>query len=371
MFAMKNKSAELLAIAGIRIDGSAPWDIVVRNDAFYSRIFAGGSLALGESYMDGWWDCESIDEFFHKILSAKLNFRVIDKKQIYYTYVKAKVLNLQLKSKAFHNATHHYDIGNDLYSKMLGDLMIYSCAYWKNARSLDEAQEAKMELICQKLGFQSGMRVLDIGCGWGGFALYATRKYGVHVTGVTVSANQATAGQELCNGLPVELICRDYREISGTFDRIVSVGMFEHVGYKNYRTFMKTVKRHLEPDGLFLLHTIGKNISSPYNDPWLNKYIFPNSKLPSAQEITKAAEGLLIMEDWHNFGVHYDRTLMAWHQNFKNNWESLKSGYDDRFYRMWSYYLQSCAGAFRSRHNHVWQVVYSYSGLRGGYTGIR
>lgn len=368
---MKNKTADLLSIAGICINGSDPWDIVIRNDSFYSRVIAGGSLALGESYMDGWWDCDSIDEFIHKIFSAKLNFRVIDKKLYYFTYLKAKVLNLQRKSKAFYIGKHHYDIGNDLYSKMLGELMIYSCAYWKNARSLDEAQEAKLELICQKLGMRPGMSVLDIGCGWGGFALYASRKYGVHVTGVTVSENQVAAGRKLCSGLPVELIYRDYRELSGTFDRIVSVGMFEHVGYKNYRTFMKTVKQHLEPDGLFLLQTIGRNISSPQSDPWLNKYIFPNSKLPSAQEITKAAEGLLVMEDWHNFGDHYDRTLVAWYKNFKRNWESLKSRYDDRFYRMWSYYLLSSAGAFRARNNHLWQVVYSHDGMQGGYTGLR
>ncbi len=286
-------------------------------------------------------------------------------------YLKAAVMNLQRMSRSFHIGKHHYDIGNDLFSLMLDKMLIYSCAYWKNARTLDEAQEAKLELICQKLGMRPGMRILDIGCGWGGFAFYASRKYGVHVTGIAVSENQVATGREMCSGFPVELLFRDYRELSGTYDRIVSVGMFEHVGFKNYRTFMNTVKRHLEPDGLFLLHTIGRNISGPHNDPWSNKYIFPNFKLPSAQEITKAAEALLVMEDWHNFGGYYNKTLMAWYKNFRNNWKSLKSRYDDRFYRMWSYYLLSCAGAFRARHNQLWQVVYSHEGLQGGYTGLR
>ncbi len=368
---MKNKVIDFLAHAGICVNGRDPWDIVIRNDAFYAKVLTGGSLALGESYMDGWWDCDAIDKFFHKIFVAKLNLSVTDKKQYLFTYLKAKALNLQRKSKAFHSGQHHYDIGNDLFSLMLGKMMLYSCAYWVEARTLDEAQEAKLELICKKLDLQPGMQVLDIGCGWGGFALYAASKYGVHVTGVTVSEKQKAIGEEMCAVLPVEILYKDYRDVNGTFDRIVSVGMFEHIGNKNYRTFMKKTKQLLKKDGLFLLQTIGRNLSHPSNDPWMNRYIFPNSKIPSLQEITKAIEGQIIMEDVHNIGVHYDKTLMAWYENFNINWDLLKNKYDERFKRMWSYYLLSCAGAFRARHNHVWQFVFSQDGVPGGYTSLR
>ncbi len=253
---MKNKVVDFLAHVGICVNGRDLWDIVIRNESFYTRVLASGSLALGESYMDGWWDCDAIDKFFHKIFLARLNLKVTDKKRYLFTYLKAKALNFQRKSKAYHNGQFHYDIGNDLFSKMLDEMMIYSCSYWVGAKSLDEAQEAKLELICKKLGLESGMKILDIGCGWGGLARYAASKYGVHVTGVTVSEKQKAMGEEKCAGLPVELLYKDYRDLNGTFDRIVSVGMFEHVGYKNYRTFMKITKQLLKPDGLFLLHTI-------------------------------------------------------------------------------------------------------------------
>jgi len=283
----------------------------------------------------------------------------------------ARIFNRQSKKRAFQIGEKHYDLGNELFRNMLDKQMIYSCAYWKDAFVLDEAQEAKLNLICQKLGLQPGMKILDIGCGWGSFAKYAAEKFKVKVIGITVSKEQVELGKRLCKGLPVEIRLQDYRDVKEKFDCVVSVGMFEHVGYKNYRTYMKVVHHCLKDNGLFLLHTIGKNKLETSADPWINKYIFPNGMLPSGRNIGKAIEGLFIMEDWHNFGAYYDETLMAWYKNFEKNWGEIKPNYDQRFYRMWKYYLLSCAGSFRARKIQLWQIILSKKGVLGGYKSIR
>jgi len=350
---------QLLDHAGVHIDGHAPCDIQVHNPKFYPRVIAGDSLALGESYMDGWWDCEALDQFFERIMAARLDKKARKSKALMRAAVKVRLTRMYSRAKAFEVGRCHYDIGNDLFTVMLDKRMNYSCAYWQEADTLDKAQEAKLELTCRKLGLEPGMRVLDIGCGWGGFAIYAAEKYGVAVTGATVSGEQVKLAQNRCTSIPVCFELKDYRNIQGTFDRIVSIGMFEHVGYTNYRTYMEVVNRCLKDDGLFLLHTIGSNTSVCSVDPWLAKYIFPNSMLPSARQIAEAAEGIFIIEDWHSFGSHYDPTLMAWHQNFTDNWHCIQDAYDQRFKRMWVYYLLSCAGSFRARRNQVWQIVFS------------
>ena len=283
----------------------------------------------------------------------------------------AKAFNRQSKKRAFHIGEKHYDIGNKLYKNMLDRRMVYSCAYWKGVESLDEAQETKLDLVCRKLALEKGMKILDIGCGWGSFAKYAAEKYKTEVVGITVSKEQAELGKILCKGFPVEIKLQDYREMKGKFDRIVSLGMIEHVGYKNYKTYMKVASRCLKNNGLFLLQTIGENKSRMLADPWINKYIFTNGMLPSIKQIGKSIEGLFVMEDWHNFSADYDKTLMAWFENFDKNWDKIKEDYDDKFYRMWKYYLLSCAGAFRSRTNQLWQIVLSKKGVLGGYKSIR
>jgi cyclopropane-fatty-acyl-phospholipid synthase len=369
---MKNSNSRqavqrILESSDIHINGSRPWDLRVHHPDFYRRVLAGGSLALGESYMDGWWDCQAPDQLFDRILAVKVEKRIKTTPAVRGAILKAKITNLQSGSKAYLIAKRHYDIGNRLFSMMLDKRMNYSCAYWNRAATLDEAQEAKLELICRKMGLVPGMRVLDIGCGWGSFARFAAEKFAARVLGITVSRQQVEFAADYCQGLDVQIELQDYRKVQGQFDRIVSIGMFEHVGYKNYATFMNVVHRCLSPDGLFLLHTIGSNTSSHSTDPWFNKYIFPNSMLPSARQITSAAEGLFVLEDWHSLGPHYDRTLMAWHANFTRNWDHVKDAYDQRFYRMWSYYLLLSAGAFRARSNQLWQIVFSKNGIKGGY----
>jgi cyclopropane-fatty-acyl-phospholipid synthase len=360
----------LLALADVQVGGERPWDIQVHNTRLFRWLLARGSLALGESYMDEWWDCPRLDEFFYRILLARLDTRV-KPWSLVIDAIKAKLINLQRPSRAFHIGKRHYDIGNDLFQRMLDKRLIYSCGYWENATTLDEAQEAKLELIARKLLLRPGLRVLDIGCGWGGTARYLAERYGVEVVGITVSQEQVQYAQDLCRGLPVKIRLQDYRSVEGTFDRIVSVGMCEHVGGKNYVTFMRTVSRHLKDDGLFLLHAIGNNVSDDGVDPWMARYIFPNSALPSATQICAALEGFFVLEDWHSFGAYYDPTLMAWFDNFHRNWSSLKSRYDGRFYRMWKYYLLSCAGAFRARQIQVWQMVLSPNGVPNGYRAVQ
>jgi cyclopropane-fatty-acyl-phospholipid synthase len=367
---LEQRVKDLLNHANVRINGARPWDIQVHDERFYARVMAQGSLGLGESYMDGWWDCPELDQFFYHVLSAELEKEVRSWKEVL-NLLKAQLVNLQSPSRSTKVGEHHYDMGNDLYEAMLDSRMIYSGAYWNGARNLDQAQEAKLDLLCQKLDLKPGMRLLDIGCGWGGTARYAAENYGVEVVGVTVSEEQVSFGQKLCQGLPVEIRYQDYRSIEETFDRVVSVGMFEHVGWKNYRGFMSKVKRLMPEDGLFVLQTIGRNTSAKGCDPWIVKYIFPNSMLPSASQICESAEGLFVLEDWHSFGPDYDKTLMAWFAQFHDSWEQLKNRYPQRFYRMWTYYLLSCAGSFRARKNQLWQIVLSPQGVQGGYRAPR
>jgi len=353
---------QLLEVAGVGINGQNPWDIRVHNKDLYTRLLSGGSLALGESYMDGWWDCEALDQFFDRILRADLGARVRTNFQMAWHVAKAKLFNLQKAARAFQVGEEHYDLGNDLYRAMLDKRMLYTCGYWAQADNLDAAQEAKLELVCRKIELQPEMTVLDLGCGFGSFARYAAEKYGARVTGVTVSRQQVELGRQLCAGLPVQIELKDYRRVSGKFDRVISIGILEHVGFKNYRTYMQKVDECLKDDGIAFIHTIGRNTSGWTTDPWIAKYIFPNGMLPSIAQIARAMEGLFVMEDWHNFGQHYDRTLMAWHANFEAAWPGLKHKYSERFYRMFRYYLLSCAGAFRARDNQLWQIVMTRPG---------
>lgn len=367
----KQSLQELLWEADIQLNGDRSWDPQVHEDRLYQRVLSGGSLALGEAYLDGWWDCEALDQFFYRVLRARLEEKVGRSWRMLWNIVKALLLNLQSPSRAYEVGEEHYDRGNDLFRHMLDDRMVYSCGYWRRADTLDEAQDAKLDLICQKIGLEPGMRVLDIGCGWGSFAEYAAEEYGAEVVGVTISEEQVSLARERCSNLPVEIRLQDYRDVDEVFDRVVSIGMFEHVGHKNHRTYMATVRRCLTDDGLSLLHTIGNFSTSPATDPWIEEYVFPNGLIPSARQVTEAAEGLFVIEDWHNFGPDYDRTLMGWARNFESSWEDLSERYSERFYRMWRYYLYQCAGAFRARRNQLWQIVLSPEGVDGRYVSIR
>lgn len=368
---------EILAKADIRLNGDRPWDIQVHDPATYHRILSRGSLGFGEAYMEGLWDVAQPDQLFDRLLRSDINrkIRLLPRLRLLFagltSILQNCLINRQTGRRAYEVGRRHYDIGNDIYQAMLDPGMNYSCGYWVEADNLIDAQLAKLELICRKLDLQPGERLLDIGCGWGGLASYAARHYGVEVLGITISREQQQLAQERCADLPVEIALKDYREQQGRFDKIVSVGMFEHVGPKNYAAYFDTVRRLLAEDGLFLLHTIGDYETVNYNDPWFDRYIFPNGIMPSARRIAATIEPEFIIHDWHNFGPDYDPTLMAWWENFDAAWPELRHRYDGRFYRMWKYYLHVCAGLFRSGQGQLWQLVLSHRGHRKDYRSVR
>lgn len=361
---------QLLDGSGVTLNGDAPHDIRVLHPDLFSRVLRHGTLGFGEAYMDGWWECERIDQMVYRLLLNGLGkYARTPSERIMYR-LQAGILNLQSRARTYIVGEVHYDLGNDLFERMLDDTMCYSCGYWKTADNLYQAQRNKLELACQKLDLKPGMKVLDIGCGWGSFAEHAARYHGVEVTGITISKEQAVLARERCAGLPVEILLQDYRDLDGLYDRIVSIGMFEHVGHRNYDIYFETVKRLMSEEGLFLLHSIGSNNSEISADPWINHYIFPNGVLPSAMHIMRHSEPYLLMEDWQNFGPDYDKTLMAWLANFDAHWDEVAGRYNVRTQRMFRYYLSVCAGGFRSRHMQLWQVVFS-CGRPGRYDAPR
>jgi cyclopropane-fatty-acyl-phospholipid synthase len=369
--AYRTKLEKFLADKNIAFNGPKPWDIKVYDSSLYERMLTEGSIGFGEAYMDGWWDCDQLDELFHHLCTGHSVYKVKHYPQAIKNRLWAYFTNRQSKSLAAKTIKRHYDLGNDLYRSMLGKHLAYSCGYWQHAKTLDQAQEHKFDLICRKLNLQPGQRLLDIGCGWGEFMKYAVENYAVACVGITLSEDQYTFGKAFCANLPIEIRLADYRELDEIFDHIVSIGMFEHVGYKNYNEFIIIVRRCLQDEGLFLLHTIGGNKSVISVHQWLEKYIFPGGMLPSIKQISNATEGQFVMEDWHNFGSDYDKTLMCWYENFSTNWKAIQQNYDDRFFRMWEYYLLSCAGGFRARSNQLWQIVFSKNGVPGGYHSVR
>ena len=369
MNSAKDRINRLLNLADVHTNRNQPWDMHVHDERVYQRILAEGSLGLGETYMDGWWDCERVDQMVYRIITTNISEQVAPLSMIW-PALQARLFNLQSVSRAFQVGQLHYDTGNDLFERMLDRRLTYSCAYWKDAADLDAAQEAKLDLVCRKIGLREGQRVLDIGCGWGSFAGYAAERYGAEVFGVTVSVEQARWIEDRYRHLPVKALVQDYRKLEGSYDHIVSIGMFEHVGRKNYREFMKMVKRCLKPGGLFLLHTIGRLNTRNASDPWTVKYIFPNAQLPSLADISRAVENLFVMEDMHNFGAFYEKTLHVWCDNFERHWPELAARYGERFHRMWRYYLLTNASMFQARRLQLWQMVFSDEGVPGGYTRI-
>lgn len=358
---------ELFESAGVGVAGREPGDIDVKNPEFYGRLLREASIGLGESYMDGWWECDKLDLFIEKLLRADMQKKIEGSLRLKLLTLQAVVTNMQSRKRAKIVAEKHYDLGNDLYEVMLCPRMVYTCGYWKNAKNLDEAQEHKLELICKKAQLTAGMKVLDLGCGFGGFALYAAEKYGCHVTGVTVSVEQQRFGQGVADKkkLPVEIRVQDFRDVRGSFDAVVSIGMLEHVGPKNHRHLMEVVDRNLKDGGVAVLHTIGSNYSQKHGIPFFEKHIFPNAASPSLAQLGKSMEGLFVAEDIHNIGPDYNPTLLAWWKNFEAGYDTLdKTKYDRRFWRMWRFYLLAAAGAVAARESQLWHLVLTKPGTR-------
>ncbi|MGH9203914.1 MAG: cyclopropane fatty acyl phospholipid synthase, partial [Vicinamibacterales bacterium] len=315
-------------------------------------------------YMDGWWDADRLDDCLERLLRADIASKIKSSWRLSALTVQAKLSNMQSLRRAFGVAETHYGIGNDFYRAMLDrSTMAYTCGYWKDAATLEEAQEAKVDLICRKAGLRPGMKVLDMGCGWGSFARYAAQHYGVQVVGFSNSREMVTLAAERCQGLPVDIRLQDYRQETGTYDAVVAIGIMEHVGPKNYRSLMEVARRSLTADGTFVLHTIGNNRSFAHADPWVHKYIFPDAVAPSLAQIGRAVEGLFVVEDVHNFGPYYAPTLVAWWRNFHEAWPRFREEYGgDRFYRMWTFYLLGSAAVSRSRDSQLYQIVMTRTG---------
>lgn len=357
---------KLMAAADVRVNGDRPWDITVHDPRFFDRMIRHGQLGIGEAYMDGWWDCESIDEMSARFIRANLHHESIRDLRFVGYYLKQRMKGIGRKSLSYEIGEAHYNLSNDLFASFLDDTMSYSCGFWREAETLEEAQRAKLDLICRKLDLKPGMKVLEIGCGWGGWARHAAEHYGVEVLGITVSKEQLAWAREKAGDLSVRVELMDYRDVNGWYDRVVSIAMFEAAGQKYFRTFMETVDRVLKPDGQFLLHTIVSNTPiEAAQSRWLNTYIFPNGELPSLAQVYKAAEGLFVAEAAHHFDGYYERTLADWDRRFVANWTTIEKGFDKRFYRMWRFYLQISQGIFKSRLCHLWQFVFTKDGIPG------
>jgi cyclopropane-fatty-acyl-phospholipid synthase len=367
----KDRIVGLLKDGGITVDGPNPWDIQIHNQGVWNRVFAQGSLGFGEAYMDGWWDAEDLAEFFNKVLTSGVADKLKITPNLIWQIVQAKLLNMQSIERSRRVAQMHYN-QTEAYKASLDDRMTGSCGYWpEGVTNVNEAQEAKLDLVCRKIGLKPGQRVWDIGCGWGAFMGFAAEKYGAECVGVTVSPDQAAYGRERYKALPIEFQVKDYREFDGKTDHVVSMGMFEHVGHKNYRTYFEKARQVIKDDGLFMMHTVGSQWSTNTIDPWLEKYIFPGGVIPSMAQIGKAIDGLWSVVDVHNIGPHYDKTLVAWYENFEKKWTRRNTPDDVRFYRLWKYYLLCCAGGFRARVLQVWQFVLSPTGVPEGYKFAR
>ncbi len=365
----KEQVTALLTLADIQIGDTRPWDIQVHNEKFYDRVMADANLGAGEAYMDEWWDCQKLDQFFERLILAKIQDKINPAKFIPHI-IKGKILNMQTKHLSKQVAQEHYDVGNTLYSKMLGKHMQYTCGYYEKTKKLDDAQLAKLDLVAKKLMLKPGMKILELGSGFGGLAYHLAKKYKCEVTSYNISKEQVAYGREWCKGLPVTFMETDYRDAiklsAKSFDRVVSVGLLEHIGHKNYRSFLELAFTMMKDDGIFVLHSIGGNKSKWSTDPWIDKYIFPHGHLPSITQLGDAIDNLWVVEDWQNFGPDYDNTLMAWHANIEKSWKDLPQ-YDERFRRMWRYYLLSCAGGFRARGMQLWQLVLTKPGRPGSY----
>jgi cyclopropane-fatty-acyl-phospholipid synthase len=348
--------AETLAGAGITVGGDAPWDIQIRDARTYARVLRDGTLGVGETFVEGWWDCQALDQMIERVVRARVPDELSKSWPLRAQLVKARLFNLQV-ARPFEVGERHYDVGNDLYEAMLGPRMVYTCAYYKDATTLDAAQEAKLDLVCRKIGLRPGMRILDLGCGWAGFASFAAERYGANVVGYTVSREQVAWAKAHYANLPVEIRLDDYRHATGSYDAVVSIGLLEHVGHKNHRAYMELAARCLAPGGIAFVHTIGGAGPRTQIDPWFDKYVFPNAAIPTLGQLANAMQGVLVPEDVQNIGPHYDRTLMDWWANFDAAWPRLRARYGDTFYRVWKYYLLVSAAYFRTREHNLYQIV--------------
>eukprot|EP00928_Gymnodinium_smaydae_P010979 TRINITY_DN14121_c0_g5_i1.p1 TRINITY_DN14121_c0_g5~~TRINITY_DN14121_c0_g5_i1.p1 ORF type:complete len:417 (-),score=86.53 TRINITY_DN14121_c0_g5_i1:242-1492(-) len=346
---------------------------VVDSSAWYD-IITKGNFGIAEGYMHGKLKVDPLPFFLSVLNGTSVGTRRKEHADVLGwvmglvalpTDLLGLVTNQQTKDRSRRVTEQHYDAGNDLYERMLGPSMSYTCAYWKGAENLDQAQENKFDLIRRKLELAPGMKVADLGMGWGTAAEHMHKQAGVNVTGVSLSKEQVKWAQQNLAKPGLQFIWSDFRDhcedpkYMGYYDRVYSIGMMEHVGYKNYQTFFKCIKNLLKPDGLAVVHTIGEPDFVSAGDPFLEKYIFPGVVIPALSKVTPAFENDFILEDFQNFGHDYSRTLAAWSENSKAFFKENPTAYSLEFQRMWDYYLKMCEALFELRINQLWHFVLS------------
>lgn len=349
---------KVMSRAGISLNGNLPWDIQVHDDRFFDCVYQSASEGLGNSYVQGYWDSDDPSETLGRFIAVGA------RRSVKGAVAHNMLITREEQIRSLEVVDSHYEAKNGLYTNMLDPYMQYSCALWHDeTQSLAEAQINKMLLIGQKLDLQPGDHVLDIGCGWGGLPKFLAENFGCRVTGINLAQHHIDFAQQNMSHKNVKVIKLDYRDIQDKYDKIYCIGVSEHFGLHNYKQFMHIVHNHMKPNGIFLLHTIGENVTRPQADPWITKNIFPNGYIPSLSLVSQCAEGIFVTEDVHNFNTSYDKTLLAWDKNFQEQWNSIRSLHPEldsrEFYRMWRYYLNFCAGGFRKRCTQLYQFVFT------------
>ena len=347
--------------------------LVVRDDRFFARAVATGDIGIGEAYMDGDWDSPDLVALIRLMLR---NLRIVEDGggMVRLATRTAGAIARRLRDNSLtgsrEHIQRHYDLGNDFFRLFLDTNLVYSCGFFESPDdSLERAQERKFDRICRKLALEPGDRVLEIGSGWGGFAVWMATRHGCHVTTTTISQAQHRHAREWASrlgdaGSRIDVVLKDYRELTGRFDKIVSIEMFEAVGLKHYDDYFGAANRLLEPDGTMLLQTItlDEQWFREYQrrPDWIEKYIFPGGQLASVAEIIRSLSRATTMSLYHaeNIGTHYARTLHLWRERFHRHLDRVRAqGFDDRFIRMWDLYLAYCEAAFLERHAGDFQLL--------------
>lgn len=381
--------APRFAASGIQIldrdhAGAVPEaSIVVHDPRFYRRTVLASTLGLADAYANRDFETPDLETLLTLLAAHARNAREkafaedrlppMQHPLAWWLQVLCRSTDQQSPRRSKRVGRNHYDLSVSMYERMLGPSMAYSCGYWnEDARNLDEAQFNKYELLCRKLGLKRGMRILEIGCGWGGFAAYAIKKYDVTVVGVSISKRQIAYIQsrhaELCEAGALDVRFMDYRDIPRdfpeAFDAAVSIGMFEHVGPRHYDAYMRVAWRALKPGGKFLLHTI---VGNGGIDPFVWYRVFIGGVLPMEWQVARVAKRYFVLENLENFGYDYYLTLNAWRENYKKAYQQLNESPDERESRFWEFYLTFCAVLFKVRLLQLNQYVFSRGGETYGY----
>ena len=342
----------------VRRFGSGPVvTMAIHDRRFFRRIATRGKVGIGESYTAGEWDSDDLVAFFELLLrnaegAAKRHARV---RRLLEARPRLNRRNGLLRARR--NIAYHYDLGNDLFELMLDETMTYSCAVFERPdESLADGQRRKYQRICRKLQLEPGDRVIEIGCGWGGFAAFAAREHGCSVTGLTISAEQAALARERTVGLDVCILEEDYRHHEGSYTKVASIEMLEAIGERQFPTYFDAIDRLLEPGGLACIQTIlipddrwDRYRKAP---DWIEQYVFPGCLIPSLTALTHAMtrSSRLMVHEVDEIGPHYAETLRRWRESFRKNIDEIRElGYDERFERTWNFYLAFCEAAFRTR----------------------